>query len=285
MPTFRVTFNFVGQDGGGWNEVYYQDAASIALVNLSINTISARCALLHPLNKFRTCRIVQVDSPRVTRNVNVNNFGIANNAGTGPAPNPDAVVVLMSSLAGGSRKLWLRGCPTLFIAKDNASGADAPPAELQKRLLYYFQALNADGYGIRQLQGIAPGPLSPLKVLTVDGSRKDGTSDVTLTAAPGYPFPARVLVGGASKKDLPGLNGQFSMVKAAALAVVTIPYQTPNGLVVVGGNAKMRQALYTNTHVFDPPSCGFDHFGSHATRSTNFRSRGARRVARLRTSL
>lgn len=285
MPTFRVTFNFVGQDGGGWNEVYYQDGGTISSVNLSIATISARAALLHPLNRWRTVRIVQVDSPRVTRNQQVNQGGTANAAGTGPLSNGDAVVVLLSSLAGGSRKLWLRGCPAAFMLKDPVTGVDIPPAELQKRLGYYYATLAADGFGIRQLQGITPGPLTPIKILKVDGSAANGTSVVTLASAPGYPFPSRVLIGGASKKDLPALNGQFSLVSAPAGALVTIPYQTPQSLVVNGGNAKMRQALYTSTHVFDPPSCGFDHFGTHATRTVNFRSRGARRAARLRTSL
>jgi hypothetical protein len=191
----------------------------------------------------------------------------------------------MASSAGGTRKLWLRGCPQNLQAKDPLTGRDTPPSALLQLLASYFTKLAADGYGIRKLAPVAPGPAAPIKILSVDGSRKDGTSDVTLAQAPGYPFPSRVVVGGASKKDLPYLNGQWQLVKAPAGAIVTIPYQTPSGVIYTGGGARMRQASYSATNVFTPSLCGFDHYGSHATRSANFRSRGARRAARLRTSL
>jgi hypothetical protein len=285
VPTYRNIWTFTGQDGGSWNEVYYEDQSSISATGPGLNLINARLNLLHPLNKWRAIRIVDVDVPRATRPITLNLAGGNDGGGAGPAPNSESIVCAMSSLAGGGRKLWLRGAPDSFIIKSPVTGADAPPASLTKFLGYFFAQLKVNGYGIRQLSGIVPGPLSPLKILKVDGTAGDGTSLVTLAVAPGYPFPSRVTIGGASKKDLPALNGQWSLVQAPAGAVVRIPYQTPAAGIVMGGSAHMRQAIYHTTHVFDPASCAFDHYGSHSTRSTNFRSRGARRAQRLRTSL
>lgn len=285
MSTFRAVFGWIGQDGGSWNEIMYVDGGSISTVPLSTKTINARLKLAHPLTLLRSVRFVQVDAPRVTRNQLINLFGTATGTASGPAPNDNAAVFSLSSLAGGSRKLWMRGIPDAWIIKDNTTGRDAPVPDMQKAFSYWVSSAALDGYGIRQLQGITPGPLSPLKILKVDGSAGNGTSAITLAAAPGYPFPARVLIGGVSKKDLPGLNGQFSLVSAPAGPVVTVPYQTPGLQIINGGNGHMRQALYSATHVFDPPSSGFDHFGAHSTRTANFRSRGARRAQRLRTSL
>lgn len=285
MPTFRHTLTFVGPNGSRWNEVYYQEADNVQSAALTARFASARLALLAQPSKLRTNRIAQVDQPRVTRQVTYNLNGTGGGSFTTPAPETSAIVLGLTSAAGGSRKLWMRGLPSNYINIDQASGQDRPSSVVIGLIGTFIQEAANAKLGIRKIAGISPGPTSPIKILTVDGSRKDGTSDVTLAAAPGYPFPARVSIGGASKKDLPNLNGQWSLVKAVNLAVVTIPYQTPQGLVVVGGNAHMRQAVYPGVNVFDPNNSGFDHYGSHATRQSDFGSRGARRAARLRTSL
>jgi hypothetical protein len=285
MPVFRHVLTFVGQDGGSWNEVYYESASDISSAGLTNSFIAARLDLLAALNMIRADRMADVDQPRLTRSVNYNLNGTAGVTADFPLPNTDALVLALASSAGGSRKLWMRGCPQRFQAKSFTSGRDALPGFVQKLLDTFFAALARSSLGIRKISPQSPGPTTFVKILSVDGARKDGTSDVTLAAAPGYPFPARVAIGGASKKDLPYLNGQWSLVKAPVAAVVTIPYQTPNGLVITGGNGKMRQAIYAGVNVFTPSACAFDHYGSHATRTANFRSRGARRAARLRTSL
>lgn len=285
MPTFRNTLTFVGQDGSTWNEVYYQDAGGIAQTGFSNPTISGRLGLLNHLNLLRVNRITQVDVPRVTRQTIYNLPGTGGASTTPPTPNTTAIVVSLSSLTGGSRKMWIRGGNATDVAKDPTTGRDAPPPNLLFRLAQWFTLLMGDGFGLRTLQGIVPGPLTPIKILKVDGSAANGTSLVTLAAAPGYPFPSRVLIGGASKKDLPSLNGQYSLLAAPAGAIVQIGYQTPGSGIVTGGKATMRQAIYNPTHVFTDSLCGFDHYGSHATRVANFRSRGARRAARLRPLL
>jgi len=171
------------------------------------------------------------------------------------------------------------------MKRNKDSGLDEPPSALLDALLVWFVSLAANGYGLRRLATQVPGPLQNVKILSVDGTAKDGTSLVTLAQAPGYPFPSRVVIGSASKKDLPGLNGRWSLVSAPVGAVVKIPYQTPQGLLVTGGNGKMRQESYQAINVFDPPSCSFSYFGTRTTKNPTTHSRGARRAVRNRTSL
>jgi hypothetical protein len=284
VPDYRVTFEFAGPGGSAFNEVYYTTDSAIAGALPSTGLVNARLALLHPQYTLQRVRIAQADALRVTLPKTLNLPGVSDGSG-GPLPPGDAVVSTLTSAAGGSRKIWLRGCPASYQLKDSTSGRDSPPASLITRLQSWFLALNRNGYGIRQVSKQAPGPLKNVKINSVDGSRKDGTSDLTLAVAPGYPFPSRVIIGGASKKDLPYLNGRWSLVKVVAGAVITIPYQTPGGLVISGGNAQVRQEVYPGVNVFDSNLSNFAYYGVHITKNTSTRSRGARRAARLRASL
>jgi hypothetical protein len=284
MPTYRVVWEYAESNGSGFNEVYYTDAASPAAAATLTNTVGvARLALLHPLNTWLRIRASQVDANRATATRGINLTGTAPGAG-GPLPVGSAAVCSLSAVAGGSRKLWLRGIPQVWYKRDGASGIDSPPAALLTALTNWFSLLAGNGYGIRKLAPVGLGLLAKRKIIQVDGTVQPGTSSVTLDLAPGYPVPGRVLIGGASKKDLPGLNGHWS-IQAVLGAVVTIPYQTPQAKLFTGGAATMRQEQYGATSVFNPGGCAFDHFGTRTSRNPLSHSRGARRAARIRSAL
>lgn len=287
MATFRVVWEFIEANGSGFNEVYYQDIPNLATIIVSNNLLNARLALLHTTNKFQRVRYSQVDQQRVTKTLGVALPGqsVDNN---GPVPTGAAAVLQLSGAAGGQRKLWLRGIGNSSYQRDPISGVDAPPAFFLQKLTTFFNALAQEGYGIRRLTPAAQpgqGALSRIKLVTVAPSMSPGIATVTLAAAPGYPFPGRVVIGGANKKDLPAINGHWQLTSPPVGAAVTIPYQTPANMTVNGGNAYMRQEVYQATSVMSASGCAFDHFGTRTSRVPLFRSRGARRAARLRTAL
>jgi hypothetical protein len=285
VADFRVVWVFTENNGASFNEVYYvsaTDAKTAAKVPMPL--IVARLNLLHNLNNFTVSRASLAGGNRVTGFKNINLAGTIGATG-GPAPPGESVICNLVGSSGGVRKLWLRGCPQRVIVRDGNSGRDNPSPGFLDLLGEFFTQLQAAGYGLRQVQGQTPGPLTNLKILSVDGSRKDGTSDFKLSAAPGYPYPSRVIVGGASKKDLPAANGRWSLSNPPVGPLVTLPYQTPNGSIVTGGNSHMRQESYSAISVFSASDCGFAYFGTRTTKNPLTRSRGARRAARIRTSL
>jgi hypothetical protein len=292
MATFKVTWEFQANTGATWSEVYYSTGSNaLSAATLGQGMLTARLALLHKLNTFTQVRATQIDAQRNTAIYPINLTGsaaliipVAGDPGT-PASVGDAIVCILTAATGASRRLWLRGSLDEWIQRDPDTGKDAPPPNLIARLRTFFNAMPGDRIGIVKLKPQQPGPLKNLQILSVDGARRDGTSDLTLAAAPGYPFPSRVIIGGASQKDLPALKGHFSITKAPVGAVVTIPYQTPNGSVVNGGKAVCRQESYEDFSLMAPDACRFRNFGTRTTKNPLTRSRGSRRAARLRSSL
>ena len=284
MPTYKLVFEYTESNGSSFNEVFYRDAADIATAKvLPFNTVSARLPMLHPLNTLRRIRVSNTTALRDTGTINLNLPGLYGGT-SGPLPVGDAAVLALAGVGGGSRKLWMRGIPDAYQFRDTKSGRDAPPPFFVGLLTDYFAALNKDQLGIRRLTPPAAGPLSNFKIVSVDGTAKNGQSILTFAQAPGFPFPGQIVIGGASKKDLPSLNGVYSIIQNLGLTVV-IAYQTPNGLLVLTTTAKARQALYQATAVIDQNACSFDHYGTRTSKNPLSRSRGARRAARLRLSL
>jgi hypothetical protein len=286
MATFRVVWQFIDNNGSQWNEVYYRDASNALLASQTGFALAqARIALMHPLSKLLKIRSSQVDASRVTGATNFNWNGTypdPNNAG--PATAGDAIVCSLSAAPSGTRKIWMRGCADSAIQRQATSGEDYLSAGVKALLDAWFSALAANSYGLRTLKPQTPGPLQNNKIMNVDATGTTGTAAVTVQAAPLYVVGSRVIIGGCSKKDLPAINGRWTVL-ATAGNVVTIGYQTPQNSSVPGGNGYMRAEQYNPIAVFDPASCAFSHFGTRTTKNPITRSRGARRAVRLRSSL
>lgn len=291
MPAFRIVWEFQESNGASFQEVYYRDANSPSEAAALGNALKiARLNLLHPLNTWQRIRVSQVGSNRITATVAVASIGTAFFAfgatNQEPLPVGAAIILSLSGAAGGSRKLWLRGCPDTFYNRDATTGRDVVKAELQKALDDFFPQLKKAGYGILRLKpATAPGQgvLSPLAITQIDGHTTPGQSVLTLAAAPGYPFPGRVIIGRTSQKDVPGLNGHWSLLKAPNGNQITIGYTTPANTVVITNQGYVRSEEYNPVSVFDDKNCGFDHMGTRTSKNPLSRSRGARRAARLRT--
>jgi hypothetical protein len=284
VATFRIVWEFTESNGSGFNEVMYKDAGTPGdAINIPGICITARLALLHPLNKLMRIRASQVDSQRVTGTFGIGLIGTAPGAG-GPTPVGAAAVCQLSSVLGTTRKLWLRGIPGPWYVRSGASGLDAPPAALEAALTEYFKQISFAQLGIRKLAPADVALRPNRKITKAAPNVMQGLTDLTLDLAPGWGLPNRVVIGGVSKKDLPSMNGHFQLVAVNA-NVITINYQTPNNTTVNGGAGKVRLESYSVTSIFNPPACSFDHYGTRTSRSPLSRSRGAKRAARLRLSL
>lgn len=286
MSTYRIVWTFAENNGAGFNEVYYCDGSSPASVlSITQGLLFARLAMLHQLNTFVSARSSDVSNSRQT-SIRRYNLGGTVFGNKGPLPVGSAAVLALAGTTAGSRKLWLRGIPYGWYIRNGTTGIDQPPADFLAALTEFSTQLKANGFGLRLLTPAAQtGAFSNQRIISVDGTLVPGQATVTLQNPPGYPFPARVVIGGASKKDLPSLNGHWSLVQAPVGNTFIIPYQTPQAQKINGGAAKVRQEGYSGTNVFNGVANIFDHYGTRTSRSPLTRSRGARRAARIRSSL
>lgn len=109
-------------------------------------------------------------------------------------------------------------------------------------------------------------------------------STVTYQNPPtGAPFAVasnnRVIIGLASKKDLPSLNGGWTVqnfVAAAAGATGTfqIPYTLPNGLTTIPTSAYVKNQGYSTITPYNGAFANLAFYGTRSTHSTFSDSRG-----------
>lgn len=281
MATFKIVWEFTFNNGAGFNEVWYRDSDSILSAGLiPADVLNARLALLHPLNTFQRQRLSATTLPRATKAPVVRRVGTQ--VGTNhPLPAGAAFVCSISGKDGGSRRYWMRGGSLEDYTRDPKTGLDTPTSGWERVRGDFFTAMKAGGYGIRRLSGLNGNDIVYIQCTSVDGSRGDGTADLTLTDAPQLVVPARVIIGKMNKKDLPGLNGHFDVTKVVG-KVITIPYQTPNKAIVALPGGRVRKEAYQATSVIDDGASGFDHLGTRTTRSPLSHSRGSKRAQRIR---
>lgn len=285
MPIFKVTWKFQSASGSTWNEVYLCNTSNISeAVKVKLALQTARLGMLHKTNRWLEVRASQLDAQRITGSRVVNLAGGAPGVG-GPDIAGTSATCKMSTTGGVSRRLWLRGLADDFVSKDPDTGRDTPSPVFAGLLQVFFTALAAEPYGARRLRPKGAGLLLNNKITKVDGSAKNGIAIITLKDAQNYPYPGRVVIGGASKKDLPALNGHYNLLATPVGNTVQISYQTPSGSVVEGGNGYLRQEDYDTWTAFDPALCSFAYFGTRVTKNFFTGTRGARRAARIRLVL
>lgn len=286
MPTYRVVWEFNMNTGNTFDEVYYREATDANEAAKLIPSLqAARLELLHPLNTFIRVRSSNVAASRDT-GINTLNISGTYTNDQGPSVPGATIVFNLGAQGAGTRKLWMRGFASSAYRRDNTTGRDILLSYVDESFKTFAAALKRNGYGLRKLTAISNNPTSVYSknpIISVDGTVGNGTSVVTYKNAMTYPVPGRVVIGSTSKKDVPGLNGHFSIISQAG-ATVTIPYSTPNNILTTKAGGYIRQETYGATAVFDPALCGFSNLGTRDTKSPLSNSRGARRARRLRTS-
>lgn len=282
MPDFKAIWNFSEDNGATFSEQYYcsaSDANAAALLGKAL--LNARLALLDSTITFIGTRSSSVIGNRVTSQQTYLLNGTFTNT-LGPLQVGACAVLNLASAGGGSRRLWMRGLPSALVVRNSTTGQDQPPPTLKKLLDTFFQALADAGFGIRQLQKLNGASVQKQNITQVDGAANPGKSVITLTPANLLTVPGSVLIQATNPKDLPGLKGVFPIIAATANSV-TIPYVTPQNLLIVAKQGYVKQALYQPVSTFVPLQCGFKYYGTRASKNPFSRSRGARRAVRLRT--
>lgn len=280
--TYKVVWTFVEPNGGSFSEIYYATGTNPSdLLPQPPAGVNARLTLLDPSCTWQKIRVANVSGIRSTAQRIVNWGGYATPS-TGPSIPGAAMVCNLVGTSGGSRKLWMRGLPGDFVSRGSGTGRDIFSDGIQKAFTAFVTSYSQSGYGLRILQ-----PQTKYTINTVDSSAKNGTALVTFTipaggVAPNWTYPTRVVIGGADKKTLPGLNGHWTIVTGTA-NTVTIKYVVANYGVVTGLAGTIKQESYSGVSLFAPNLSQPAYWGTHTTRNPITNSRGARRASRIRT--
>jgi hypothetical protein len=290
MAIHKVVFELQEPDGSTFNEVYYVDAGNPVAAMPGDLLISARLGLLAPLNKFMRVRTSDISQLRVTGVQVINQNGtwastdVALNA---PVVAGLAVVCQLRGQAGGQRKLWLRGVADAAVNRSSTTGQDVPKAPLLDALAFFSEKLKANLYGILRITPASrvAGPAFPKRITVIAPGAGAGTSILT-TESPHLITPNQmVVIGGASKKDTPGLSGRWITLDGTAGSTIVIRYQCPDNLGPAHPTGVVRQFTYQPISQFTGDAQIFDHFGTRTTKDPTTRTRGARRAQRLRNVL
>jgi hypothetical protein len=281
MATFKTVWQFVENNGATFSEIWYKDGGSITtIVDPNSLSIQTRLNFLHPLNTLVRIRVSQLGVLRNTVNV------LINRAGQGPFPQQPlpvgaAMVCQVAGIGGGSRKWWMRGNSKTDYSRNSINGVDQPAQGFLQNLAAMFTALNGDGYGILRLTPIANPAVQISKITQADGKTTPGSTVLTLNQALPVIAGATVIISRVNPKELPRLNGRFTVL-AVVGNTLTINYATPQNQIVPILQGFIKQAVFDATHLVDPTRSGFDHLGTRTSKNPLSGSRGAKRAARIR---
>lgn len=282
MADFKLVFNFfsAGTKGGTWSETWYRNATDLkGASTLPQALLKVRLALLNAANTLNKIRVSQVLNPRVTTIINVRQNGF-NFQPTPPAPIDSAVIVTVSSSAQpATRRWWLRGWDVGDAFRDTVTGNDKFGDGFVSNVADFLSQAAKAGFEVLPIQKTTVPGFGYYAATLVDGSAGNGQSIITLTQPPIIQVGATVILGNFSKKDLPGLNGRFTVL-AVAGNTLTVPYQTPENFKVIVQGARLRQLGYISGATIDPTISGITFLGGRKTKSPFTGSRGARSANR-----
>jgi hypothetical protein len=285
MPVFKEVFQFVTNDGGKWNEVWYESASTLAVASTFPQSFLAkRLQLLDQNSTFQQIRVSDTANPRSTNVVIVNQTG--NGLVDNPLPaNAAAVCILNSTNPPHRRKWFCRGLNQGQIFRSTSTGVDTISASFRANLSSWFSALQASGYVIYALQTLASAGLKYHQIQSVDGTAKNGVSIVTTADPHLLAVGDLVVIGRCSKKDLPVFNGRFTVL-AVTSNTFNIAYQTPEGALVTTTTGRVRKAVFDLNSTIQANLCSWQAYLSRRSKNAFTNSRGARSASRgLRAAL
>jgi len=286
MPDFKMVWSFAanGQKGGKWSEVWYRSASSITEASVFTNALlNKRLKPLHSTNTLLKIRVSEVLNPRSTTVVNVRKVGVEVNFDPNPIATA-AVVTVSSSVKAATRRWWMRGGDVDDMHRDKISGNDVFSAGFLTDVKDCLIAFAAAGFEILPVQKPAVNGFGPSNIKQVDGSLVQGKSVLTLDAPLTANAGDLVIITKTSPKDLPGLNGRFTVI-ASVGPLLTIAYVTPQAQTITTLTGQVRKLGYISGATIDPAISGPAFIGSRKSHSPFTGSRGAKSAKRgLRTS-
>lgn len=287
MPDYKCVFNFFssGKKGGTWSETWYRSAVNMGVATyFSDPLLYPRLNMMSPLSQLTKIRVSQVGNPRVTAIVQLNRQGTHPFATT-PAPIDSAIVCnVSSSVIPATRRWWLRGWDSEDAFRDNVGGNDVFTAYLRGQLVTWFTQLNNAGFEILPVAKTNNVQNANYPVSQIDGTAGNGQAVLTVNNPAFWTVGNTLILTRFSKKDLPGLNGRFTVLNTTN-NVTTIPYVVPGNQKMATPGAQLRLLTYVSGCTIDPYISGPSFIGGRQTRSPFTGSRGARSAnRRLRLS-
>jgi hypothetical protein len=287
---YKLVLNFIESSGATWSEIYYRSASNAqAAASFTNAVVTNRLSILHPTSLWRNLRAFNVASNRDSYTVVLNYAGkYVDSSGAGPAASGAAAVCSFTVAAGRSTYHWLRGIPNALISNNAATGFPTPPAVLVAAIRQYAAALGNNGCGTRNISNVVNGKY---QITNLTANSASNTVTISYSIAAGQAVPtwtnlSRVVISNASKKDLPGLNGHWSVVSVVnptavpGTGSVTIRYVLPNGATTIPCNGFIKLEGFSGVNPFVTGLLAY--YGTHSTKSVFSNSRGAKHASRVR---
>lgn len=283
VNAYKQIWTFSSSNAGDWSEVFYKQAATLEQAQaISRAHMSKRLDLLSSvcyLEKVRTSEITNL------RNAGTKNYGRQGQWDTGN-PQVDAaacVVQLTSKVIPSSRKWWMRGINNDFVSRDAITGREVLTPLASGALQSFLDSLEANQYMVLPKINQAAIGNPPNPVTQVDGTTNPGFAILTTKNAAAFLAGQIIIASQFSKKDLPGLSGQFKVI-ASAGNLVTINYTTPTNATIVTVTGKLSLYQPNVGAIISGSASAFAFYGDHQTKNVLTGSRGARSAARVRHS-
>lgn len=280
--------SYFSSGSSSWTEVMYCNASNIsgAGSNFSTAVVNARLKLANPLTYWRKVRISQVGAPRVSTILPINKQGtdttLGYSTGTNPMPNTEAIVCTLGNVVpGASRRLWLRGSSQAAAARSPITGNDSLDPNFSSALTNWFLKLQQNNFEILPLVPVGQQGVQYVNVTNVAPGAAPGQTIVTCATPPGLSVGNQVLMSLFSKKDLPALNGSFT-VTAIAGNTITIAYALPNNVAQPVTKGRLKKQIFASGAGIAQTYCSFSFIGGRKTKTNFTGSRGARSASRIR---
>lgn len=268
-----------------WTEVYYSiDDTLEEAANFTNELVNKRLALLNDSNVLQKIRCSNMDGSRSSVVVQQNKHGTGTASfAKNPANTVEAAVVsLVSTVAGSSRRLWLRGMPEDAVYRSDDGNYDIIAPAFNTALRTWIRALQNNNYIVLTRTKVTVPGFQWRRILGVNGEARNGTSILTLAGNAGINDGDTITITQASNKDLPGLNGLWKVVSSTG-TTLTINYNTPRGDNYQISKGRVRKIVYRTDARINANVSAFAFLGGRKTKNDATGSRGARSAQRIRS--
>jgi len=283
MPQFKQIWTYSTQ-GAQWSEVYYQNDTSLAeSAKFSTAFLNKRLKFLNTATQLVKIRTSDILNPRASVVTPIRKDGQGYGGNEEPENiNTAAVCTLSSSAAPSSRRLWLRGLVNQDLRRSAGTGTTFITPRLQEAITAWIKELAAQSYCVNTILRVGQDNVKYFRIASVTPVANSGQAVLDIGGDWVYVVGSLGTISLASKKDLPGLNGTFTIVKKTA-TTVTIDYQTPGNATITSSSARIKAKVPVTGAVINPALSGFSFAGSRKTKNALTGSRGAKSASRIRS--
>ena len=239
---------------GGWSEQWYcQGTDTTAAATQFNNTFYGKFMGLRADGVLlRAIRANNVDNPRESflNIVNIDNQVLGVTAGNTGEPGQVALLGYVTAEANRRRPLLLRGLGDQYVARDG-DGKPIFSGLFLQGFAKYIQSLKSFGAQVKVLKA-ADANANPDRPIVSFAPSAAGAQN-TLIAYNGLElskdFP--VIVHKVSRQSFPGFTGPLPLVSTAQTAVVVPVMWARPEILVPGGAARIRNAIFDYANVLD----------------------------------